>query len=201
VENELNQLSDTVNALGNQTSYVTGQTAGNYTKFWGVTKSVGGIEDYVSFQDSSLLSNNANETLAQFFGITNIYVGGQQRLINKKQSELTAADGIAPDCPVCPVVAAVECPTLPEHIILTVTGKLKKKEKTKLICNFLLFRLQEIFIFTLDIILDVLYVQRARVSVLPWVRARWLPSLLVAQFSFCFPAGAEVAVEKVSAVT
>ncbi|XP_046452443.1 uncharacterized protein LOC124200298 isoform X2 [Daphnia pulex] len=95
VENEINQLAETVNSLAiNQT-------------------------------ESPLLmlpeTTSNNETLAQFFGITNIYVGGQ-RLINKKQSELLPDSVAAIDCPVCPTVSAVECPTLPEHIILTVTA-------------------------------------------------------------------------------
>lgn len=129
VENEINQLAETVNSLAiNQTgNNAAGPAAGiNYPKFWGVAKSVDGNEDYVSFQESPLLmlpetSMSNNETLAQFFGITNIYVGGQ-RLINKKQSELLPDSVASIDCPVCPTVSAVECPTLPEHIILTVTG-------------------------------------------------------------------------------
>ena len=142
VENELNQLSETVNSIGNNltNNNIAGPAAaaGNQssgTKFWGVAKSVDGNEDYVSFQDSPLLllPEKTNETLAQFFGITNIYVGGQpniNKLINKKQSELiTAPDVVVPDCPVCPSATTntvVECPIitqLPEHIILTVTGK------------------------------------------------------------------------------
>ena len=146
VENELNQLSETVNSIGNNltTNNIAGPAAaaGNHssgTKFWGVAKSVDGNEDYVSFQESPLLllpEKTSNETLAQFFGITNIYVGqpnnNNNKLINKKQSELiTGPDAIVvPDCPVCPSAATtntvVECPIitqLPEHIILTVTGK------------------------------------------------------------------------------
>ncbi len=132
VENEINQLAETVNSLAiNQTGNTAGSAAGiKYPKFWGVAKSVDGNEDYVSFQESPLLmlpeTTSNNETLAQFFGITNIYVGGQ-RLINKKQSELLPDSVAAIDCPVCPTVSAVECPTLPEHIILTVTGYFIKK--------------------------------------------------------------------------
>lgn len=131
MENEINQLAETVNSLANQTGNAAGPAAAagiNYPKFWGVAKSVDGNEDYVSFQESPLLmlpeTSINNETLAQFFGITNIYVGGhQQKLINKKQSELLLPDTVAAiDCPVCPTVSAVECPTLPEHIISTVTG-------------------------------------------------------------------------------
>jgi hypothetical protein len=113
VGNEINQLPDGVNSLGNNK---TGHS-GNDTKFWVVAKSVDGSEDYASFQQGSPLLPETNETLAQFFGITNIYVGGQ-KLANEKQSG--ALPDSAADCPACPT--AVECPTIPEHIISTVTG-------------------------------------------------------------------------------
>ena len=155
-----------MNSIGNNltTNNIVGPAAaaGNHssgTKFWGVAKSVDGNEDYVSFQDSPLLllpEKTSNETLAQFFGITNIYVGGgggqpnnNNKLINKKQSELITGPDVVvvPDCPVCPSAATtntvVECPIitqLPEHIMLTVTGKyysfLKNCNKPKFCCFF-----------------------------------------------------------------